>query len=386
MPGENASPGDSWPRFLLRIRILFSAIRVEMSDRSSQEVRNTVVYNTILCNNIKSKRQPTKRCRNPATHGEQCGLHHKNPTPFGAASPLRKRNKLSQRKAEQEALTKIGPWARRCLVARNRRKGGPAFYVRDQLVNDTDFVSMDPLRSLNSDYFFSYAEGKQLYGFDLRSLHTLVAQATALNPYTRSLIPAIVIESVGKRVAALESRKLPVRWPPLDPPTPDQQVRMRIVDLFTIINELNYYSTPDWFFAMDAAAHRQYYAELHSIWSVRAGLSEEQKQRIIPHHGARLFRTMAVSEMTAEGIARLNASTMRIFVSSAEDKNDRVLGAMYVVSALTLVSAEAKAAYPWLYESVYEPPPPPIGRFGWLHRLLRIQTIPFLQLPPRAEE
>jgi hypothetical protein len=159
---------------------------------------------------------------------------------------------------------------------------------------------------------------------------------------------------------------------------------MRIVDLFMIINELNYYSSPDWFFSMDATAHRRFYAELHMIWSVRAGLSEEQKERIIPNHGTRLFRTLAVSELTMADIVRTNASTMRSFVSSAVDKNDRIVGAMYVVSALTLVNAEAREAYPWLHESVYEPPP--VNRIGWLQRLFRMRTIPFLELPPRAEE
>jgi hypothetical protein len=349
-----------------------------MSGRSSHP-QNTISYSTVLCNNIKSKRQPTKRCRNPATHGQQCGIHHKNPVPFGSA--VRKLNKLSQRK---EARAKIGRWISRCLVFRNIRKGGPAFYVRDQLVNDTDFVSMDPLVSLNSEYFFSYTEAKQLYGFDLRSIYTLIQQTNPLNPYTRSPIPITVTDHVRKRVMTLEALKLPVHWVPIEPLTPEQQTRMRIVDLFTIINELNYYSTPDWFFEMDAAAHRRFYIELHSIWSVRAGLSEEQKQMIVPNHGTRLFRTTIVGEMTAEGMARLNASTMRIFVSSAINVHDRVLGAMYIVSALTLVNLNAKAAYPWLYESVYEPPP--INHMGWLHRLLRLQQMPFLELPPRAEE
>jgi len=158
---------------------------------------------------------------------------------------------------------------------------------------------------------------------------------------------------------------------------------MRIVDLFLAINALNYYSTPDWYFAMDAAAHRRYYAELHSIWALRAGLSEEQKERIVPDHRTRLFRILSVADLTAEEIARLNASTMRMFVSSAVDKNDRIVGAMYVVSAMTLVNREAKEAYPWLYESVYEPPP--VSRFGWLHRLFRIRNLPFLEIPLREE-
>ena len=47
-------------------------------------------------------------------------------------------------------------------------------------------------------------------------------------------------------------------------------------------------------------------------------------------------------------------NVIRMFITSAVDKNDRILGAMYVVSALTLVNEQARNAYPWLYESVFD--------------------------------
>jgi hypothetical protein len=305
----------------------------------------------------------------------------------------RKRNRLSQFKFEKEALGAIGRWVQQRKIARNRQNGGPAFYVRDQLANDTDFFSAEPLSTLENAYFISYAESNQLYGFDLRSLHTILHRALTtgeapLNPYTRSPIPAPVVETVKRRVAAMESRGLAVSWAPLDPPTPEQRSRMRVVDLFMAINELNYYSSPEWFFALDAAAHRQFYTELHSIWTFRAGLTEDQKTAIVPNHATRVFRIapFAIVDMTLEAVVRLNASTMRILIQSAAEKSDRVLGAMYVVSALTLVNREARAAYPWLYESVYEPPTPPPARFGWIRNLFGIRGIPFLELPPPRGE
>jgi hypothetical protein len=78
---------------------------------------------------------------------------------------------------------------------------------------------------------------------------------------------------------------------------------------------------------------------------------------------------------------------------------------MYVVSTLTLVNEDARRAYPWLYESVYdtsapESPPPreatahdgerervPFLNFlgiQWIQDLLRADTLPPLRLPPAA--
>jgi hypothetical protein len=90
-------------------------------------------------------------------------------------------------------------------------------------------------------------------------------------------------------------------------------------------------------------------------------------------------------------------NVIRQLITAAEDRNDRILGAMYVVSTLTLVNEQARNAYPWLYESVavdeedvHIPAGAPL--FGWLNHFLAIAnhvtapvTPPPLQLPPPQE-
>jgi hypothetical protein len=143
-------------------------------------------------------------------------------------------------------------------------------------------------------------------------------------------------------------------WVPLTPSTPIQQYRMKVVDVFAMIDELNYYSSPDWFLSLNVQEHRKFYRELHSIWSHRANLLTTQKQRIVPGYTQTLFRhpPWAISQFPLERIQTMNLQTIRTLITSASDKNDRILGAMYTVSALTLVHPDARSAYPWLYESV----------------------------------
>jgi hypothetical protein len=100
--------------------------------------------------------------------------------------------------------------------------------------------------------------------------------------------------------------------------------------------------------------------------------------------------------MTLEKIQSLNLGIIRTFITSATDKNDRILGAMYIISALTLVSPEARTAYPWLYESVvteetnqlimtdYEPQQPRIwGMSGWLADVLQLlPPLPVIPIQP----
>jgi hypothetical protein len=58
---------------------------------------------------------------------------------------------------------------------------------------------------------------------------------------------------------------------------------------------------------------------------------------------------------------------------------------MYVISAFTIVNEEARAAYPWLYESVRaeDPVPAPMRRVGFFGTMLGgLLGIPPLALPP----
>jgi hypothetical protein len=175
---------------------------------------------------------------------------------------------------------------------------------------------------------------------------------------------------------------------------------MKVVDLFAKIDELNYYSSPDWFIGLDRDQQRKFYRELHAIWSHKAGLSIQQKNTIVPQHMQRLFRhaPWALTEQSLESLQKINMNVIRLMISSAEDRNDRILGAMYVVSTLTLVNEQARNAYPWLHESVFEDehethymPHQPLFGIGWLNDLLsiannRIPVPPPLELPPPQSE
>jgi hypothetical protein len=98
----------------------------------------------------------------------------------------------------------------------------------------------------------------------------------------------------------------------------------------------------------------------------------------------------AIGSQPIESLQKLNMNCMKLLITSAEDKNDRILGAMYVVTALTMVSAEARAAYPWLHESIREEHEhlnhnarfPELFNVGWLNEIFNIQAIPHLALPP----
>jgi hypothetical protein len=325
-----------------------------------------------------------------------------------------KRGKPTVGPVELSAITKIKGWWRLYHGLRVRRIHGPAYWWRALCTNDSDFFSTDAVGDISGVTFYSYKDtDNQIYGFDVRSIYTLLYRARtggegAKNPFTRTALPAFVGHQVQALVRELARRKLPTEWAPLAPPTPEQQVRMKIVDAFSRIDELNYYSSPDWFLELDAGGHRRFYCHLHDIWFIRANLSQAQRNLIVPGYATRLFRTprWALADQGLEALQRINLGLIRALIGSATDRNDRILGAMYVVSTLTLVCNGARVAYPWLDESVMEEAPAvplvahrhaPLANLlgiGWLNDLLALRAeleggapdpVPALALPPPAE-
>ncbi len=366
------------------------------------------------CKNIKSRRSPNIQCANPATHGDYCGIHYKHPRPWSPKkSPIIHAEPDPEKRLE--CAKKIQAWYRAWRGLYFIHRHGIAYFDRSLAHNDSDLVSTDSMTDISGFMFFSYIdEEKHVYGFDVRSVYTLVQNAkmrgeVPVNPYTRKTIPLAPLRRLHDLVKWLSDRHISTEWAPLAPPTPLQQFNMKVVDLFTKIDELNYYSSPSWFIDLDLRAQKRFYTEIHGIWTHRAGLSIQQKSLIVPNFHTRLFRhpPWALIDQTLESMRKLNMGVIRNLISSAEDKNDRILGAMYVVSTLTIVSDSAREAYPWLYESVAggveEEALPRLDDlflhrrlalhnaegFRWLNQLLALaehEPLPALELPPTRQD
>jgi hypothetical protein len=216
---------------------------------------------------------------------------------------------------------------------------------------------MEEITDISGSYVFSFADrDKIVYAFDIRSFATLLEKAgkePVQNPYNRQEVSA---ETVKKAVAYIKwSRKhgIDTRWTPIEPTTPDQQFTLRVTDLFQKIDELSYYTNTTWFTGMSVDDHRCFYVELHDIWFHRAELTNEMRNTIIPPP-ARPFRLLireVVAQKSLQILQKTNLDLIRMFVSAATDQSNRSLGAMYVLTALTLVNSDCAAQYPWMFES-----------------------------------
>ena len=369
-----------------------------------------------VCKNIRSRRHPDQRCPNPATNGEFCGIHFKHPRPFQTKTQLAlaQTNEICvsvplQPEKHVRLIQKWWRWKGRLSIMKRQ---GPARWYREISTNTSDFFSMEDIVGISGEYLFSFADtDKIVYSFDIRSFASLMEKNTEgplLNPYNRQPISDTVKTKATIFIRWCRKKGIDTRWAPILPATPDQRFQMKVTDIFQKIDELNYYTNPSWFINLTVDNLRCFYIELYDIWSHRAELSTEMRNTIIPSP-ARPFRYSVrevIVQRSLDNLRKINLDMIRMFISAAVERSDRILGAMYVITALTLVSKECAETYPWLHESavpgIYaryryltgEPPLPLItgNTIDFINAILNgnfplLPTAPpLLLLPPAAPE
>ena len=239
---------------------------------------------------------------------------------------------------------------------------GPAFIKRNICTNHIDFLSMDELTNIHFNQFFSFKDDDGfIYGFDLISFYNLIYKSGGVvkNPYNQQQISAKVIEKFRTLLRLSHSLKISISTEIADinkEVSDVKSVELRCLTLFQNIDALGNYSNAQWFLSLNRIQLIKFVRELMDIWCYRAPLTTETKRAIIPPLGDPFSRMFSYSRLqTMENLVEVRKIILGImekFVNTGIDKDSKCLGAYYVLGALTLVSPEAAAAVPWLYQAV----------------------------------
>jgi len=274
-------------------------------------------------------------------------------------------------------------WRKYYIKVYNRLRG-PARTNRAICVNETDFYTMEPLKDIPYLQFFSYCDddikkkNRVIYGFDILSLFMLLKdeygqqdEERLRNPYTREPFPDNVKDNLFKliRVSRRLGDKIMTRVEESKPSSPTtmttttgmtfnirENIVLRTTNIFNDINDLGNYTLSSWFTNLGHPHLIRFIRELYDIWTYRANLNETIKREICPFTES-LFRNVHINPQLLntfpiENIRILALDIMEQLVKSGINRDSRYLGTNYVLCALTLVSAEAAEALPWLYQSV----------------------------------
>lgn len=307
---------------------------------------------TTQCQSIRSKAAPGERCPNRACAGDEwCGKHRKTQTrwlPQAKADEIVHAVDAAPDLTPEIAAQRILNTWRRHLV----RKAGPLLWFRDESNNPADFFSGDPVGEIPLCDVVSFVDSGKGYIMDIKSAVSLIDHAAKdgqppLNPFNRAPLPALFLHRVAARQKGTKT------WELLSPTTPEQAIALTTTDVFRAIEDLGYYTAPHWFLDLRRIELQRLYIELADIWFHRVGLTGADHRRISPPTGAfKPFETPVRNVMgySQTQMRRILLNTFRALTTQAAARGDRQTGVLYVLGALSLVSAGAKAAYPWMWE------------------------------------
>ena len=305
------------------------------------------------CLNVKSRANPHIQCTLSATQGDYCSRHYKNPNPFKSKT----KSERIYTRTETAAVKKIQGFWRRKAPLRRYRFQGPAVNDLSVSTNNTELYNFEPIETIPKAYFISFAdESKRIWVFDIRTLvHSMATGFPSQNPYNRGEFTQTAKDIIHQRIAWLRARKYAILHVSTDILTPQQAWNQAVLDNFLKIEALGYYVSCDWFHTMNAQDHYIFYKRLFELWNSRLELSRAQKELIIPGHmsgGQRIFRFDAIECLHKPKAwwEKKNLALIEAFVTRAADKEQRKLGAMYVLMALVQASNAAARALPWIME------------------------------------
>ena len=240
----------------------------------------------------------------------------------------------------------------------------------EKYINDTDFYTMDPLNEIPFYDFLKYKDKNGfLYGFHFYSLMKLLKNNNELiNPYTRERMDLKLINTVCT-LSRLNYILFKHTYDEFDVINHDiesncitrrndvirnlEEIRTRpiisrIEQAFMEIDFLGNYTQSSWFTSLGQLGYMRFLQDLVDIWNYRSNMSFTVMIQITPYYNPFSFGF-------TDDIYSYQRRTITIIeniIFSGGDVEYRKLGAIHILTALTMVSQEARYAMPWLYESV----------------------------------
>lgn len=252
---------------------------------------------------------------------------------------------------------------RGCLQRKYDNIHGPAFKNRSLCTNNFDFLSMDELTTIPNEQFFSFKDDDGfIYGFDILSLHNLIYKCNGAvkNPFNQQALTSKVIENFRSllRLSRVLNINILTELSDVTKEVSDKKsVELRALTLFQNIDALGNYSNAQWFLTLNRNQLIKFVRELVDIWQYRANLSNDVKRAICPPSGNPFQRLPNYNILQTlenlDDVRKIILEILEKFVNTGIDKDNKCLGAYYVLGAITLVNNDAATSLPWLFEAAY---------------------------------
>ena len=175
------------------------------------------------------------------------------------------------------------------------------------------------------------------------------------NPYTRKKLSNNILDKVIQYIRLAKALKVNINLDFKDSfegLSPQKRLELHAISTFQRIDDLGNHSNAQWFLALNRLQLIRFGRELLDIWCWRANLSPQAKRNICPPNGNPFLGiNIHQQELNYNKLRKKILRIIDTFVTRGNDIDARSLGALFVLTALTLVSKAAAEARPELYQS-----------------------------------
>jgi hypothetical protein len=181
---------------------------------------------------------------------------------------------------------------------------------------------------------------------------TLTDTILTEEPVTNTVIPAPVIGHAQRRRVRIDQQREILQ---LLEPIRARPMEVRVRELFIEVNLLGNYAESRWFMDLDRVRLARFYQAYYDWWHTRSQLTNEIRQNICilddPFSDVNLLYLYPTT--TVEDFREACVRLMENMVYGSREIEYRTLGAMQMLTILTVVSMPARNAMNWLYEAYF---------------------------------
>jgi len=214
--------------------------------------------------------------------------------------------------------------------------------------NSQDFVTLEEIKNIPYLQYFSFVHNGKNYGFDVISIYDyIVKRKNKENPYDRTVFSSLIKSNLLKLKKLTKITKQNTIF--------ENVIETNVINIYEIFNkidQLGNYSDVSWYTSLNYSSLMKFYRELYDIWIYRANLTYDTKFKISKYDPFNNVKPFFFENYSIEELNNILLIVMKKFLYYAINDEYQNLGAMYILTALTIVSPGAAEAMPWYFSSV----------------------------------
>ncbi len=232
----------------------------------------------------------------------------------------------------------------------------PEYYLK-KCRNDTDIISFDDIWDIPRHHLYIYWDKEVskkscqnvYYAYDIRTIHHILKTEKPSCPYTCREFEFEERIHLMNRVYDYEKRGVKLQMDEVVL-TDEEKTEMRMKELFHQINLLDNYSSYEWFKNLTTNGLYEFYRVGEDIWNYRLQMPLPEKRKYVSQGVAFITPKSTLRHMTMDKLRNCCLDEIERFITNGIGRDEKKLGAMWMLTALVEVSPDAAEALPHLVQ------------------------------------